>query len=201
MEEFKNYTFKIMKNKITKLKLALTSIVGATVVLTGCATQDTNPTPTQVWSGNGKQYPVISKEGKKYLSIPPEDFLLQKEVIAPPAPTTEGTCIQVDIENQRAWLYKNGELTLTTVICPGKPGHETPRGEFHVLEKQVEHESTLYHVAMPYFMRLSTPEADVGLHAGIIATQPASHGCIRLPRHSAEEFYQNTPVGAKVFVN
>lgn len=186
-----------------KIKTLLCLAVG--LLLTGCATDATRPQPqttkSQVWPGNGKAYPLYKgTNGVAYLAVPPEDIILSKDVPAPSAPSSQGTSIAISISGQRAWLFKNGELEITSVCCPGRPGHETPTGTFHIVDKDINHESTIYHVPMPYMMRLSTPQEDVGIHQGYICATPASHGCIRLPRENAILFFQSTPVGSKVVI-
>lgn len=57
--------------------------------------------------------------------------------------------------------------------------------------------STLYEDApMPYFMRLSC--RDFGLHAGVLPSYPASHGCIRLPEAKAAAFFAKVDVATLV---
>jgi lipoprotein-anchoring transpeptidase ErfK/SrfK len=49
---------------------------------------------------------------------------------------------------------------------------------------------------MPYFMRLSC--RDFGLHAGVLPSYPASHGCIRLPEAKAAAFFAKVDVATLV---
>jgi lipoprotein-anchoring transpeptidase ErfK/SrfK len=89
-------------------------------------------------------------------------------------------------------------VEVVTSICSGKPGYETPKGSFYVINKHRDWVSTIYHVPMPYFLRLNP--GIFGLHAGQIALRPASHGCVRLPREKAAQFFEATPVGARVVI-
>jgi len=52
---------------------------------------------------------------------------------------------------------------------------------------------------MPYFMRLNC--RDFGMHAGVVASYPASHGCIRLPSGVARRLFSEIPVGTVVMIN
>ena len=88
--------------------------------------------------------------------------------------------IVVSLADQTLNAYNGSTLVATSNISSGKPGHETPTGDFTVSEKDPDHHSSLYDDAsMPFFMRLT--DGGVGLHAGFIPGYPASHGCIRLP--------------------
>ena len=71
----------------------------------------------------------------------------------------------------------------------------TPTGHFKVSEKDTTHISTIYHVSMPFYMRLSRP---FGMHAGYLPVYPASHGCIRMPKDKAALFFKNVIVGTSV---
>jgi lipoprotein-anchoring transpeptidase ErfK/SrfK len=65
-----------------------------------------------------------------------------------------------------------------------------------VSEKDTTHISTIYHVAMPFYMRLSG--RPFGTHAGYLPGYPASHGCIRMPKDKAALFFKNVIVGTSV---
>jgi lipoprotein-anchoring transpeptidase ErfK/SrfK len=147
-----------------------------------------------------KKYPTMRKNGKTYQVIPAADMLMRKEVTPPPAPNTGNPAIIISLNDQRAWLYKDGLLAHTSATCTGKPGHKTPTGTFHVIAKHRDWISTIYGVPMPHFLRLNAVNGMVGLHAGAIALTPASHGCIRLPADMAKTFFETTPVGTKVTI-
>lgn len=163
------------------------------LLMLGCAAAP-EKAPSR-WAG----YPITTHNGKKYYRIPAEDYLLSKEVPVPVAPSPDGVSIRINLSNQRAWLYMDGALYLTSAICPGKPGFETPPGDYKIISKHEKWVSTIYHVPMPYFLRFCA--GTIGLHEGAIALSPASHGCIRLPKGYAQAFFEATPVGAKVVVD
>ena len=68
-----------------------------------------------------------------------------------------------------------------------------------VTDKKRSHVSSLYHVQMPFFMRLNC--LDFGMHAGNVPNYPASHGCIRLPAEIAQKLFAEIPVGTVVTIN
>jgi len=106
--------------------------------------------------------------------------------------------IEISLALQRVALVKNGVPVYRTQCSTGRPGYSTKRGEFVITNKERNHRSTIYHVEMPYFMRLSC--LDFGMHAGYVPNYPASHGCIRLPSDAARKFFSEIPVGTVVTV-
>ena len=105
--------------------------------------------------------------------------------------------IVVSLADQSLYAYNGQTLVATSNISSGKPGHETPTGEFTVSEKDPDHHSSLYeNASMPFFMRLT--DGGVGLHAGFIPGYPASHGCVRLPIGMAKELFQHVEPGTPV---
>ena len=105
--------------------------------------------------------------------------------------------IVVSLADQRLYAYHDQQLVAWSNVSSGRPGHETPTGEFTVSEKDVDHHSSLYDNApMPFFMRLT--DGGVGLHAGELPGYPASHGCVRLPYGMARELYQHVESGTPV---
>lgn len=105
----------------------------------------------------------------------------------------------INRETQRLVVYRNGLPIGISTVSTGKPGHRTPTGVFTILQKQVEHYSSLYDSApMPFMQRLTWD--GVALHAGTLPGYPASHGCIRLPKAFAEHLYGETKTGMTVVV-
>jgi hypothetical protein len=105
----------------------------------------------------------------------------------------------VNVATQRAVLFRNGVPIGATTVSTGRPGHTTPTGVFTILQKQVEHYSSLYDSApMPYMQRLTWQ--GVALHAGNLPGYPASHGCIRLPSGFAKLLYGESKVGMTVVI-
>ncbi|MBE2204237.1 MAG: L,D-transpeptidase family protein [Chthoniobacterales bacterium] len=134
--------------------------------------------------------------------------------------------IVIDLSDQTARFFKGGVLVGISPVSTGREGYSTPSGDYSVIEKDVDHVSTLYGdyvdaggdvvmknvgvnkdkrppgtrfrgAAMPYFLRIT---GAVGMHAGYLPGYAASHGCIRLPRGAAEKFYENAPYGTPVRV-
>ena len=105
----------------------------------------------------------------------------------------------VSIDEQLAYVYRNGVLTGVTTVSTGKKGHETPTGVFTILQKNKDHFSNIYDNApMPYMQRLTW--GGIALHAGGLPGYPASHGCIRMPSEFARLLFEVTSTGMTVVV-
>jgi len=113
-------------------------------------------------------------------------------------PSPDQLRIEISLALQRVALVKNGVPVYRTQCSTGRQGYSTRRGDFVITNKERNHRSTIYHVEIPYFMRLSC--LDIGMHAGIVPNYPASHGCIRLPEEAARKFFSEIPVGTLVTV-
>ncbi|MFV0338670.1 MAG: L,D-transpeptidase family protein [Chthoniobacterales bacterium] len=107
--------------------------------------------------------------------------------------------ISVSLKNQTAAVYRNGVLIGTSEVSTGRPGHKTPTGVFHILNKDADHHSSTYHNApMPYSQRLTW--SGVALHAGSLPGYPSSHGCIHLPYDFAKKLFKITHKGGTVII-
>jgi ankyrin repeat protein len=113
-------------------------------------------------------------------------------------PSPDQLRVEISLALQRVALFKNGVPVYRTQCSTGRQGYSTKTGDFVITNKERNHRSTIYHVEMPYFMRLSC--LDFGMHAGIVPNYPASHGCIRLPEDAARKFFSEIPIGTLVTV-
>jgi len=135
------------------------------------------------------------------------------------------TSVEIDLQDQTAYLIENGEVVIATPISSGRYGHLTQTGSFQIIAKERNHYSNLYGkivdsrgktviadadadmpvsrggrfmpAPMRYFMRYNGAE---GMHAGHLPGHPASHGCVRLPESNAIEFFEAVQVGTPVTV-
>jgi hypothetical protein len=128
------------------------------------------------------------------LDLKPGEFLWHPE-IAPSGPVV----LVVSLDQQRAYIYRNGIAIGVSTISSGKPGKDTPTGVFTILQKNKDHRSNLYNNApMPYMQRLTWD--GIALHGGALPGYPASHGCVRLPHPLAEKLFAITRNGDTVVV-
>jgi lipoprotein-anchoring transpeptidase ErfK/SrfK len=107
--------------------------------------------------------------------------------------------VEISLSTQKALVIKDGVPILKTSISTGRKGFDTPAGQYVITDKKRSHRSSLYHVEMPFFMRLNC--LDFGMHAGVVPNYPASHGCIRLPADAAQKIFTEIPVGTLVMIN
>lgn len=114
-------------------------------------------------------------------------------------PMPEELRVEISLANQHATVIKDGVTIFTTQVSTGRQGYDTPAGHYVITDKDRDHVSTIYKVAMPYFMRLNC--RDFGMHAGVVPQYPASHGCIRLPGDAAKKLFSEIPVGTVVMIN
>jgi lipoprotein-anchoring transpeptidase ErfK/SrfK len=119
-------------------------------------------------------------------SLKPGQYLWYPE-ISPGGPIT----LVVSLTEQRLYVYRNGIAIGIATVSTGRKGKETPTGVFTILQKQVDHHSTLYNDAsMPYMERLTWD--GVALHAGGLPGYPSSHGCVHLSLDFAKKLFAVT---------
>lgn len=107
--------------------------------------------------------------------------------------------VVVDIGRQRVFLVIDGIVAIDSAISSARRGKHTPRGSYQITEKVASGKvSTLYHVFMPYWMRLG--HTTVGMHVGDVPGYPASAGCIRLPQKVAPTLFEQVTHGTRVDV-
>ncbi len=134
--------------------------------------------------------------------------------------------IRISLSQQRAFFYKDGQLAGMSRISSGREGRDTVTGSFKIIEKDIDHVSSLFGdyvdasgnviqkdidtskdpkpkgaiydgARMPYFMRIV---GGTGMHEGYLPGYPASHGCIRMPGFMAASFYRSVEVGTPVTI-
>ena len=120
------------------------------------------------------------------------------QILLGSGPSPDQLRVEISLASQRVALIKNGVPIFRAPCSTGRPGFSTRTGNFVITDKKRDHRSTIYHVEMPYFMRLSC--LDFGMHAGVVPNYPASHGCIRLPSEAARKFFSEIPIGTLVTV-
>jgi hypothetical protein len=132
--------------------------------------------------------------------------------------------VKIYLKEQRAYFYKADVLVGVSQVSAGREGHNTPVGNYKIIQKDKDHASTLYGdyvdpvgnivqkdvelgkdpkppgsifkgAPMPFFMRIT---GGVGMHEGYLPGYPASHGCIRMPGKMAEIFFNNVDLRTPV---
>ena len=135
--------------------------------------------------------------------------------------------IKINREQQKASFYKGGILVGVSRISSGKEDTGTPKGIYKISEKDKDHKSSVFGVfkdaltgetinnnvdirvdkippgatfcnaPMANFMRFAN---GIGMHTGYLPGYAASHGCVRMPNHMAEKFFENVQLGTPVVV-
>jgi lipoprotein-anchoring transpeptidase ErfK/SrfK len=111
--------------------------------------------------------------------------------------------VVVDQSTQMLEAYQGQRLILRTPISTGRPGHETPNGEFDAGPvKEPMHYSRLYdNSPMPWSVQV---DGDVFIHGySSVPESPASHGCIRMHldgTNPAKWFYGWVDLGTPITV-
>jgi L,D-transpeptidase catalytic domain len=124
----------------------------------------------------------------------PGDYVWHPE-ISPAGPVV----VIVSLPDQVMYVYRNGVRIGRSTVSTGTEGHRTPTGVFTVLQKKVDHESSIYKGAkMPNMQRLTW--TGIAMHAGQLPGYPASHGCVRLPEDFAAKLYTITKLGTTVVI-
>jgi lipoprotein-anchoring transpeptidase ErfK/SrfK len=197
-----------------------TPILAATPSSAPSATPKATPSPSSSPSAAKRPVKKTSKTTPKQEKGKIDAELLKQA-------TTQPLSIVISLGKQRVYLMVGGKIAVDSPISTGKKGHETPKGEYMILEKDPNHQSNLYGdfvnekgvvvkkgisaktdtppagahycgASMKFFMRLS-PEG-MGMHAGILPGYPASHGCIRLPLEMAKAIYTTITVKIPVSI-
>jgi len=143
--------------------------------------------------------------------------------------SSANSSLNIDISDQRAQLINKdaGLVAMDYPIATGKSGHETPTGEFTILEKIKDKRSNLYGkmldasgnvvngdatngktpvppggkflgAKMPYWMRFTW--TGIGHHIGRVPRYPASHGCVRGYSPVMPTIFSKTKVGTPVLI-
>ncbi len=136
--------------------------------------------------------------------------------------------IRISLTDQIA-EFKRGDRDIGwSYVATGKEGHHTVPGSYQITEKIEDKHSNIYGwfedefgnvtdgdamagqkvppgmvyvpAPMPNWMRLTS--YGVGMHGGLIPEpgQPASHGCIRLPKEFAPVLFESVNVGTPVTI-
>ena len=120
------------------------------------------------------------------------------QILLGSGPPPEQLRIEISLASQQAAVIRDGVPIFSTICSTGREGYATHTGDYIITDKERDHRSTIYHVEMPYFMRLSC--LDFGMHEGSVPNHPASHGCIRLPGEAARKLFAEIPIGTVVTV-
>jgi lipoprotein-anchoring transpeptidase ErfK/SrfK len=150
-------------------------------------------------------------------------MLLQPDALPAPRPRndapTSGTWIAVDTTNQIATAYEGARPVHSTYVSTGRPGWETPMGNWHIL-RRVERETmdgktlgsqgpggvaATYHVENVRWTQYFTADGSA-IHENYWRDPatfgiPGSHGCVGMSSSEAAWFWQWADVGTLIVVS
>lgn len=125
-------------------------------------------------------------------------------------PLIGNTYIEVDLQAQHMWYYKDGALALDTPVITGKPSTPTPPGMFYVWNKQRDQVLTGGEIPSPVDYWMPIDWTGVGIHdsdwqkpgdyGGDSYLRVGSHGCINTPPNICKELYNMIDVGVPVVI-
>ena len=179
------------------LKDSLRNDRGVTVLMAVAARGDSEGTVALLQHGAKPEQPT--KRQYRYpinFAAEQEYLFIMRILLGRPPESEPDILVTVDLSQQKAFLSKNGEIIDKTSVSTGREGYDTPQGRYLVTDKHSSWTSTIYHVEMPWFMRLNC--SSIGLHSGYVTGEPASHGCIRLPYEKVKKWFGIVKVGDEV---
>jgi len=118
-------------------------------------------------------------------------FLICAALLAAAAPAAARIQIRIDLGAQRLTVTRGGGETAVWKISSGRPGYETPTGQYFVMRMEADHHSDEYDQApMPYAIFFSP--RGLAIHGSFERGlgRPASHGCVRLSVANAQKLYE-----------
>jgi lipoprotein-anchoring transpeptidase ErfK/SrfK len=130
--------------------------------------------------------------------------------------------IKVSLENRMVYVLEGGKPLLVTATAVGLPSKPTPRGHFRVTRKIANKRSGSYgfwvkgdtivpgksskapgsgyrYVGYPMQYWVEWMPA-YGFHVGSVWPVPRTHGCLRLHKNAAREFFELARLGTPVYI-
>lgn len=121
------------------------------------------------------------------------------------------TYVEISIEEQRMWCYKNGRLVVDTPVVTGtetKEDRKTPRGSVWAIDGKISPWTLSgegYSQVVTYWLPFN---GNVGIHdanwrsefGGKIYMTSGSHGCINTPADNAKKVFDAMEIGYPVIV-
>lgn len=127
--------------------------------------------------------------------------------------------VKVSLNNRAVYVFEGSEPRFVAAVAIGTPSDPTPTGSFKAFNKLPRKRSGTYGFyvkgdeiipgkrsglpsgysyvgyPMPWWVEFKT---GYGFHAGAVWPTPRTHGCLRLHRTIAKEFFEMVPAGATI---
>ncbi|MGB3239063.1 MAG: L,D-transpeptidase family protein [Geitlerinemataceae cyanobacterium] len=185
------------------------------------ATSSLQPKSTSVVATNSELIELMEREPKLPPLGQPSEFLPEGQIVpeVPPAetaaPQEQQTRIVLSLSDRRVYLYDGDKVKASYPVAVGKPGWETPMGEFAVLDKALD---PVWE--NPWTGEIIQPGPDSPLGPAIIVFelseegmyafhgtsneeligQAVSHGCVRMRNEDIMAMYELVPLRTAVEV-
>ena len=104
----------------------------------------------------------------------------------------------VDLSARELHAFRGRTEVGRAAILHGKIEKPTPTGTFPISEKDATHISNIYHVPMPFMLRLTGD--GVAVHASTVEFGENTHGCIGVPWEFAQRLFAEAKLGTEVIV-
>ena len=129
--------------------------------------------------------------------------------------------VRVSLNHRAVYVYEGDEPKFVAAVAIGKPSDPTPTGTFKVQHKEVKKRSSSYGFfvkgdqvipgkrsnmprgyryvgyPLPYWVYFAH---GCGFHAGAVWPEPRTHGCLRLHKSVADDFYHMVKVGTPITI-
>ncbi len=175
--------------------------VPTTSAAPGSSSESPTPTPTPS-SSSAKPTPTSSSSSKPKPTPKPTPKPAPKpaanaaDVPCKAALASPGVSACVDLSALKTWLLQDGKVVYGPVKqLPGKKGHVTPTGVFHVSAKVKNYHSKEFDAPMPnsvFFL------PGIAFHTGSLSVY--SHGCIHLSAAASQKYFSTLQSGDVVQV-
>ncbi|WP_422344017.1 L,D-transpeptidase family protein [Parasphingorhabdus sp.] len=106
--------------------------------------------------------------------------------------------ITVDLKAESISVFRDGYEIGAAVIKFGDALKPTPTGVFPITQKSKDHVSNIYHVPMPYMLRLTND--GIAIHAAEVKWGYGTRGCIGVPEEFARLLFEQVELGDRVIV-
>lgn len=113
--------------------------------------------------------------------------------------------IRVSLSKRRLYLYDGTRLVKTYPVGVGKIAAQTPRGDFHIINKVPypnSYKGGPLSVFGTFWLGLNKPHYGIhGTNNPVSIGKYVSRGCIRMYNKDVEELARKVPIGTPVKIN
>lgn len=123
--------------------------------------------------------------------------------------STGSTYVEISIDQQHMWYYKNGKLVVETDVVTGNAdgAHNTPKG-FHKIFGKSRNTylsgpgyCSFVNYWMPFYGGCGIHDASWrSSYGGTIYKGNGSHGCVNTPKSAVSKIYNNATIGTPVII-